>query len=71
MSDSLALKRAAANAALEIIGETTVLGIGTGSTVEALIELLVPYKARLEATIASSVRTEKALRARGFSCCRV
>ena len=59
-------KRAAAEAALSFIGPGTRLGVGTGSTVNFLIEVLPQIAANIEALVASSVATERRLRAAGF-----
>lgn len=55
-------KQAAANAALEYIEDNTFIGIGTGSTVNFLIEKLATIKHRLAGVVASSKATEARLR---------
>lgn len=60
MSD---LKQQAAQAAMAHLGEATLLGIGTGSTVNYFIEELAAIKHRLDACVASSKATEARLRA--------
>lgn len=59
-------KRAAAEAALELIQPGTRLGVGTGSTVSFLIEALPRVASRIEAFVASSVDTERRLTAAGM-----
>jgi ribose 5-phosphate isomerase A len=52
-----ALKAAAAKASLEYIEDDSIIGIGTGSTVNYLIDLLPSIKHRIEAAVASSKQT--------------
>lgn len=59
-------KLCAAEAALKFIVEGSVLGVGTGSTVNALIELLAPCKARLAGAVSSSEASSSRLRALGI-----
>lgn len=61
--DANALKKAAAEAALAYVRDDTVVGVGTGSTVNYFIEALAPRKARIEATVASSEASAARLRA--------
>ena len=58
-------KRRAAEAALAYIEEGMVLGIGTGSTVNQLIEALKDRKIRLSGAVSSSKQTSQKLRAIG------
>jgi ribose 5-phosphate isomerase A len=58
-------KRIAAEAALAYIEEDMVLGIGTGSTVNQLIEALKAHKIRLSGAVSSSKQTSDKLRAIG------
>ena len=58
-------KRRAAEAALAYIEEGMVLGIGTGSTVNRLIEALQDHKTRLSGAVSSSRQTSDKLRAIG------
>ena len=60
----LAQKQAAAKAALNYIEDGMILGVGTGSTVNCLIELLA--NARLKGAVSSSKVTEDKLRALGI-----
>ena len=64
MSDQHAQKQAAAQAALQYIEDDMILGVGTGSTVNCLIELLP--KVKLAGAVASSQVTEDKLRALGI-----
>ncbi len=64
MSDQHAQKLAAARAALSYIEDDMILGVGTGSTVNCLIELLPTLK--LSGAVASSQVTEDRLRALGI-----
>ena len=64
MSDQQAQKQAAAHAALRYIEDDMILGVGTGSTVNCLIELLPTL--RLAGAVASSQVTEDKLRALGI-----
>ena len=64
MSNQQAQKQAAAKAALHYIEEGMILGVGTGSTVNCLIELLPTIK--LAGAVASSQVTEDKLRALGI-----
>jgi ribose 5-phosphate isomerase A len=58
-------KRIAAEAALAYIEEGMVLGVGTGSTVDQLIEALKDRKIRLSGAVSSSKQTSQKLRAIG------
>jgi len=60
--DTNALKKAAAEAALQYVKDDTVVGVGTGSTVNFFIDALASRKARIEATVASSEASAKRLR---------
>lgn len=61
---NLAQKQAAARAALAYIQDDMILGVGTGSTVNCLIELLKAVK--LKGAVASSQVTENKLRELGI-----
>ena len=63
MSDQHAQKQAAARAALDYIEDDMILGVGTGRTVNCLLELLATVK--LAGAVASSQVTEDKLRAIG------
>ncbi len=58
-----ALKKSVAQAVLDYIEPGIVVGVGSGSTVNYFIEALKSVKGKLEGAIASSVATEKKLRA--------
>lgn len=62
-------KRRAAQAALAYLQPDMVLGVGTGSTVNAFIELLasIPVPARPRALVSSSEGTSQRLRAAGMT----
>lgn len=64
MSDDL--KKQVALAAIEHIKNETLIGVGTGSTVNYFIEALGKMKQQIEGAIASSVETEKRLKALGI-----
>lgn len=58
-------KRAVAEAALEFIDEGSVLGVGTGSTVNCLIDALADSKIRLAGAVSSSNETTRRLQSIG------
>ena len=64
--DATAKKRAAARAALEFIEPGVKLGVGTGSTVNCLIELLPEVRDRIECLTSSSKATTRLLKEQGF-----
>lgn len=59
-------KRSAAKAALEFIEPGTVLGVGTGSTVNFLIKMLPSIRDRIERIVSSSRASTKLLQEQGF-----
>lgn len=59
------LKQAVAEAALAHIEADSVIGIGTGSTVNCLIDAMAASKLRLEGAVSSSEATSERLRAIG------
>ncbi len=61
--DANALKKSAAEAALEYVRDDTVVGVGTGSTVNYFIAALASMKGRIDATVASSEASAARLRA--------
>ena len=65
MNQSL-LKQQAALAAIPYIPEDTVVGVGTGSTVNYFIEALASIKGRIEGAVASSQASATLLRAQGI-----
>jgi ribose 5-phosphate isomerase A len=64
--DQNALKTAAAKAALAYIQDDTIIGVGTGSTVNFFIAELVQARARIRAAVSSSEASTKLLRAGGI-----
>jgi ribose 5-phosphate isomerase A len=60
------LKKKVAEAALEHLADVSILGIGTGSTVNYLIKALASIKHQIEGCVASSKATEIALREAGL-----
>ncbi|NQD35626.1 ribose-5-phosphate isomerase RpiA [Permianibacter sp. IMCC34836] len=63
--DQNALKRRAAEAALAFVEENSILGVGTGSTVNCFIDLIGERRFPLKAAVSSSKATEARLRAIG------
>jgi ribose 5-phosphate isomerase A len=61
--DQDSLKKAAARAALEFIEHGTVLGVGSGSTVNFFIDELASVKGKIEAAVASSQASAERLKA--------
>jgi ribose 5-phosphate isomerase A len=61
--DANALKKQAAEAALKYVEDDTVVGVGTGSTVNFFIEALASRRARIKTTVASSEASAQRLRA--------
>ena len=59
-------KRMAAQAALQCIEPGTILGVGTGSTVNELIAELPSIRDHIETVVASSVETARRLEKAGF-----
>jgi ribose 5-phosphate isomerase A len=64
--DKEALKKLAAKAALDYVKHESVIGVGSGSTVHYFIDELKSIKGKIETTVASSIETEKRLRALGI-----
>ncbi len=64
--DASEKKRSAAKAAMEFIEPGTVLGVGTGSTVNFLIEMLPSVRDRVERIVSSSNASTKLLEEQGF-----
>jgi len=60
------LKRRAAHAALDYLQDVSIIGVGTGSTVNCFIEQLASIRHRIDACVASSNDTEQRLRAAGL-----
>ncbi|HEV2524348.1 MAG TPA: ribose-5-phosphate isomerase RpiA [Gammaproteobacteria bacterium] len=61
-----ALKKQAALAALNYVEPYTILGVGTGSTVNHFIDALPSIKSKLEGAVSSSVQTTERLKALGI-----
>ncbi len=59
-------KRNAAKASLEFIEPGTALGVGTGSTVNCLIEMLPTIRDRIDRVVSSSRASTELLEAQGF-----
>lgn len=59
-------KQAAAIAALKLVQPDSVIGVGTGSTVNVFIDQLAAAKIRLEGAVASSEATAQKLRDHGY-----
>jgi ribose 5-phosphate isomerase A len=61
-----AKKRLAAQAALDYVIDGTVIGVGTGSTVNFFIDALIPYRNRVRAAVSSSNASSQRLIAGGI-----
>jgi ribose 5-phosphate isomerase A len=61
--DTNALKKMAAEAALAYVEDDTIVGVGTGSTVNFFIDALAARRARITGTVASSEASAARLRA--------
>ena len=66
-ADTDAKKRRAALAALELVAQDTIIGVGTGSTVNFLIEGLAARRGLLRAAVSSSEESSARLRAAGVA----
>jgi ribose 5-phosphate isomerase A len=64
--DATDKKRSVAKASLEFIEPGTTLGVGTGSTVNCLIELLPDVRDRIEQVVSSSIASTELLEDAGF-----
>lgn len=60
------LKIEAAKAAIKYIVDDEIIGIGTGSTVNCFIDLLVDHKHRIKAAVSSSVASTEKLKSIGI-----
>jgi ribose 5-phosphate isomerase A len=60
------LKQEVARAALEFVERDTVIGVGTGSTVNCFIDALADSKVRIEAAVSSSAATTRRLQDHGI-----
>jgi len=61
-----ALKRQAAEKALEFLPDSGIIGVGTGSTVNHFIDLLAPIKGRFDGAVSSSEASTARLKAIGM-----
>jgi ribose 5-phosphate isomerase A len=66
-NDTSARKARVARAALDFLREGTVLGVGTGSTVNALIDQLGPWRGHLAGAVSSSDASTTRLAALGIA----
>jgi ribose 5-phosphate isomerase A len=66
MNDTAARKARVARAALEFLREGMILGVGTGSTVNALIDQLGGWRGRLKGAVSSSEASTARLAALGI-----
>ena len=64
--DQESLKKQSAEAALSYVKDDAIIGVGTGSTVKYFIDALASIKGRIAGTVASSLATEKQLKALGI-----
>jgi ribose 5-phosphate isomerase A len=69
--DQEAKKLIAAKASMDYIPEGAILGVGTGSTVNALIDLLPSIRDRIQTVVSSSEASTKLLEAQGFEVSRL
>lgn len=65
--DATAKKMSAAKAALEYIETGVTVGVGTGSTMNYLIDFLPSYRERIDAVVSSSSATTERLEKLGFN----
>jgi ribose 5-phosphate isomerase A len=66
MSDAARGKQAAAEAALEFLTDDTIIGVGTGSTVNFFIDALASRRDRVRGAVSSSEVSTARLRAAGI-----
>lgn len=60
------MKRLAAEAALDYLPDSGIIGVGTGSTVNHFIDLLAPIKGRFDGAVSSSEASTERLKAIGM-----
>lgn len=65
--DSTQLKKLVAQAAMAYVQPNTILGVGTGSTVDCFIDALAESGIKLKGAVSSSIRSEKKLREIGIT----
>lgn len=61
------LKKKVAKSAIDFLGDSEVIGVGTGSTVNFFIEELAKHKDLFKTTVASSIQSEEKLKELGMS----
>jgi len=66
LSAGLSKKQRAARAALQYLNDGMIIGVGTGSTVNALIEFLADWSTRLRGAVSSSEASSARLRELGI-----
>ena len=66
MIDQQQLKRQVGAAALEFLEEGMILGVGTGSTVNAMLEQLGSWSTRLAGAVSSSAASTATLQSLGI-----
>lgn len=66
MDNQNELKQRVALAAIKHIPSDCIVGVGTGSTIHYFIDALASIKNKIRGTVASSIKTEKKLRAHGI-----
>ena len=66
MTNQNDLKKQVALAALKYVTSDIIVGVGTGSTVNYFIDALATIKHKIKGTVASSIETEKRLKALGI-----
>jgi len=66
MSDAARRKQAAAEAALGFLTDDTIIGVGTGSTVNFFIDALAGRRDRVRGAVSSSEASTARLRAAGI-----
>ena len=64
--DQLEMKKLAARAALKYVKPDTIVGVGSGSTVNCFIEALGELKDQIQGEVASSKASEELLRKQGI-----
>lgn len=64
--DQLAMKKQAAQAALQYVKPDTIVGVGSGSTVNCFIEALGAMKDEIKGAVAASKSSEELLRKQGI-----
>src|SRR5580698_838870 len=66
VSAGLSKKQRAAQAALQYLSDDMIVGVGTGSTVNAFIEFLADWRTRLRGAVSSSEASSSRLRELGI-----